>query len=90
MSYGYEPPKQEPSGTWPEIFLMSKIMFSLLIPIIGALLGALFLVITTFFLFATHFLLGLMVLICTLVGIAYLFFRGRKKFSEELTRISNE
>lgn len=90
MSYGYEPPEQDSSGAWSEIFLMSKIMFSLLIPIVGAFLGVLFLVVTTFFLFATHFLLGLIIPICTLIGIVYFFLRGRKNFSEELARINSE
>lgn len=90
MSYGYEPPKHEPSGTWSEMFLMTKIMFSLLIPIIGSLLGVLLLAVTTFFLFAAHFFLGLLVPIGTFIGIAYFFLRGRQKYSEELARISSD
>jgi len=56
--YGYEPP-QEPKGTWREVFEFSWIAMTIVMPIIGAVIGVILLVALFFVCLSIHPLLTL-------------------------------
>ena len=87
MSYGYEPPERDRDGSWSEVFLITKVAFSLLLPLIGAIVGVLVLVIGIIFLFAVHPALALIPLSALVIGVAYVLRRERQKHDEEVARI---
>src|SRR4029078_3933471 len=49
--YGYQPPEQDPSGSWSEVLLMIKVVFQMLAPLFGIMAGALLLLVLALFLF---------------------------------------
>jgi cbb3-type cytochrome oxidase subunit 3 len=52
MSYGYRPPDQGPhEGSWGEAWAIMRVVFGLLLPLLGVLFGVLGLVIATLMLF---------------------------------------
>ena len=90
MSYGYEPPKQSKSGSWSEVFLITRVAFSLLFPILGALLGVLSVIALTIFLFSRHPTLALLTAIPMAAAIWYFLRRERRQHEEEVARIRGE
>jgi hypothetical protein len=90
MSYGYEPPKRSKSGSWSEVFLITRVAFSVLFPFLGALLGILVIIALTIFLFSTHPALALLTVIPVAAVIWYLLRRERRQHDEEVARIRGE
>ncbi len=86
MSYGYQPPKQDRSGSWSEVFLITKVAFGLLLPLIGAIVGILLLLVAIIFLFSTHPALALIPVVPVVAGFAYLLRRERQKHEDEVAR----
>jgi hypothetical protein len=56
--YGYEPPK-EPQGSWREVFEFSWVAFTIVMPIIGLVIGVILLVMLFFICLSIHPLLTL-------------------------------
>ncbi len=90
MSYGYEPPKHQQTGSWGEVFTITKIAFGLLLPFLGALVGLLILVVLIVILYARHPALALLPLILVAIGIAYAVRRGRRQHDDEVARIRSD
>ena len=90
MSYGYEPPKQDRSGSWSEVFLITRVAFSLLLPLMGAILGVLALLIAIVVLFSIHPALALIPLGIVAAGVGYVLRRERQKHAEEVARIRGD
>ena len=87
MSYGYEPPKQDKPGSWAEVFALTRVAFSLLMPFILAMMGLLIVFVAMLILFAQHPLLGLLPLIPVAIAIGYFYRRGRREHADEVDRI---
>lgn len=85
--YGYEPPDQEQQGSWREVLLVLRVVFGAILPIIGALVGAMLLLALTVFFLTRYPPLALIPL--TVVGavIYYLVRRDRRLHEAEERRI---
>lgn len=87
MSYGYQPPKQDKPGSWAEVFAITRVAFSVLLPFLGAMIGLLAILVVTILLFARHPALALIPLIPIAVVIGYFYVRGRREHADEMARI---
>lgn len=87
MSYGYQPPKQDKPGSWAEVFAVTRVAFSLLLPFFGAMLGLVVTLVVTIMLFAQHPALALIPAIPIAAVIGYFYLRGRRAHEEEMARI---
>jgi len=90
MSYGYEPPKHETSGSWSEVFTLTRIVFGMLAPFMGALLGIVILLVVTVMLMSRHPLLGLIPLTPIVVGVYWVLRRERRQADAEAARIRGD
>ncbi len=63
--YGYDPEahRQDEPGGCREVFMMTRIVFEVLLPLIAAIGGVIFLIVAAFFLMAVHPALALIPLI---------------------------
>lgn len=57
--YGYQPPEQEPGGSWGEIFSIIWVVFGILLPPLLALFGVIALLGSAVWLLSIHPLLAL-------------------------------
>lgn len=85
--YGYQPPNPEPNGSWGETFLMIKVVFQMLAPVLGMLIGALILVVLTIVLFFQSPWLALIPLGAIAGGLRWLVRRDRRLHDEAERRI---
>lgn len=90
MSYGYEPPKQDSSGSWAEIFAITRVIFELLAPFMGAILGVIALVVLVVLLVGVHPLLGLIPVALLAGGAYWVLRRERLKADAEAARIRGD
>jgi hypothetical protein len=90
MSYGYEPPKQDSSGSWGEIFVITWVIFGLLAPFMGAIFGVITFVVVTVLLMGLHPLLGLIPLALLAAGAYWVLRRERQKADEDAARIRGD
>lgn len=85
--YGYEPPEQDKQGSWREVALILRVVFGMIAPIIGVLVGAVLLLSLTVFLFARFPPLTLFPLAVIGGGVYLLVRRDRRRHEEERRRI---
>ncbi len=90
MSYGYEPPKQDSSGSWAEVFAITRVIFSMLAPFLGAGLGVIVLVVITVLLVTVHPLLGSIPVVLLAAGAYWVLRRERQKADAEAARIRGD
>ena len=90
MSFGYQPPKQDKSGSWTEVFEITRVAFGLLLPMFGALLALLTFFVVMVILFAQHPALALIPLIAVGLVIAYFLRRERRAHDEEVARVRGD
>lgn len=90
MSYGYEPPKQDSSGSWTEIFVITRVIFGLLAPFMGAVFGVILLVVVTVLLVGIHPLLGLIPVALLAAGATWVLRRERQKADADAARIRGD
>ena len=76
--YGYQPPDQEPQGSWREVFAITRIAFEILAKPLAALLGALALFILFLWALFTNPVLALIPVAIGAAGIWYLVRQDRK------------
>lgn len=85
--YGYEPPERDEQGSWREVFLVLRVVFGAILPIVGVLIGAIMLLVLTVFFFMRFPPLALIPL-AVIAGIIYLLIRrDRRRHEEERRRI---
>ncbi|MEX2229333.1 MAG: hypothetical protein WEB13_06790 [Dehalococcoidia bacterium] len=85
--YGYEPPGRDEQGSWREVLLVMRVVFGALLPIIGALIGAILLLGLTIALFVRFPPLALIPL-AVIAGAVYLLLRrDRRRHEDERRRI---
>ncbi len=85
--YGYQPPKPEHEGSWGETFVMVKVVFQMLAPILGAIGGAMLLIVLVFVLLFQNPPLALIPLAVIAAGIYWLVRRDRRLHEEETKRV---
>ena len=90
MSYGYQPPEQDPSGSWTEVFVITRVMFELLAPLMAVLVGIVALVVVTIVLMGRQPLLGLIPLALVVAGATWMLRRERQKADAEAARIRGD
>jgi hypothetical protein len=90
MSYGYEPPKQDSSASWGEIFVITRVIFGLLAPVMGAIFGVIVFFVVTMLLVGLHPLLGLIPLILLAAGTYGVLRRERQKANTDAARIRDD
>ena len=90
MSYGYEPPKQDSSGSWTEVFVITRVIFGLLAPFMGAIFGVILLVVVTVLLVGVHPLLGLIPVALLTAGAYWVLRRERQKADADAARIRGD
>lgn len=90
MSYGYEPPEQDSSGSWGEIFVITWVIFGLLAPFMGAIFGVITFAVVTLLLVELHPLLGLVPLALLAAGAYWVLRRERQKADAEAARIRGD
>jgi MFS-type transporter involved in bile tolerance (Atg22 family) len=76
--YGYDPDQQRDAGGCREILLVTAVVFGVMVPVLGALIGSLAMVIAAFFLLAIHPLLGLLPFTPLALGIVWAVRRDRR------------
>lgn len=84
MSYGYEPPKHDPGGTWGEAFLITKIVFQVLAGPLALLLGTLALLVLTLMALFSYPPLALIPVGIIGVGVGFIVRRDRRMQAEAL------
>jgi hypothetical protein len=87
MSYGYEPPKQDSSGSWGEIFTITRVVFELLAPFLAVILGVLMFIVVTVVLMSLQLLLGLIPITLATVGAVWVLRQERQQADAEAARI---
>ncbi len=90
MSYGYEPQKQDPGGSWGEIFVMTRVVFGLLAPFLAAIVGVIALGVVTVVLMSQMLLLGLIPIGLVAVGAVWVLRRERQKAEAEAAQIRGD
>lgn len=90
MSYGYGPPKQDSSGSWGEIFAITRVVFELLAPFLAAILGVLLFIVVTVVLMSRELLLGLIPIALAAVGAVWVLRRERQRAEAEAARIRGD
>jgi hypothetical protein len=90
MSYGYQPPEQDPSGSWTEVFALTGVVFELLAPLMAALVGIVALVVVTIVLMGQQPLLGLIPVALVVAGATWILRRERQKADAEADRIHGD
>ena len=90
MSYGYEPPKQDSGGSWSEIFVITRVIFGLLAPFMGAILGVIVFIVVTVLLLGVHPLLGLIPVGSLATAAAWVLRRERQKADADAARIRGD
>ncbi len=90
MSYGYEPPKQDSGGSWGEIFVITRVIFGLLAPFMGAIFGVIVFVVVTVLLVGLHPLLGLIPVALLAAGAYWVLRRERQKADADAARIRGD
>jgi uncharacterized membrane protein YeaQ/YmgE (transglycosylase-associated protein family) len=85
--YGYEPPDQDQHGSWREVLLVLRVVFSAILPILGSLIGAALLLALTVFLLIRYPPLALIPLAVIGAVIYLLIRRDRRRHEEERRRI---
>jgi hypothetical protein len=85
--YGYQPPPDEPEGSWGETLVMIKVVFQMLAPVLAVLGGAMLLLVLTLVLLFQHPLLALIPLAGIAAGFYWLVRRDRRLHDEEAKRI---
>ena len=85
--YGYQPPNNQPEGSWGETILMIKVVFQMLAPILGMLIGSLTLVVLTIVLFFQSPWLALIPLGAIVSGLRWLVRRDQRLHAEAEKRI---
>ena len=83
--YGYEPPEQDQQGNWREVFLVLRVVFGALVPILGALLGAVLLLALTIF-FLIRFPPLALIPLAVIGAVIYLLVRRDRRHHEEERR----
>ncbi|MGE3960415.1 MAG: hypothetical protein AB7F65_01875 [Dehalococcoidia bacterium] len=76
--YGYQPPQQDPEGSWSEIFVMSRVVLGILAVPILIIFGVLFLLGSAVWLLGVHPLLSLLPLAVLGAGVWVLVERDKK------------
>jgi hypothetical protein len=85
--YGYQPPSPEPEGSWREVFLIIKVVFQMLAPLVGVITAVLVLGLASLMLLFWHPLLALIPAGAIGGGITWLVRRDRHVQAEEERRI---
>lgn len=80
--YGYEPPKQDPEGSWGEILVMTRVVLGLILPPVLMILGVLALLFFTVWALFTNLLLAVVPVSFIVAGIWYLRRRDRRAQAE--------
>ncbi len=75
--YGYEPPK-EPSGSWREIIELSWVAMTVVMPVVGAVVGVVLLVASFFVFLSIHPLLTLIPVGILVAGGAFVVLMDRR------------
>jgi hypothetical protein len=70
--YGYQPPQEEPEGSWREIFAITRVAFEVLAKPLGLIMGTLGLFILFLWAAFTHIALTLIPISIFAFGIWYL------------------
>jgi hypothetical protein len=86
MSYGYQPPEQDPGGSWTEVFVLTGVVFGLLAPLVAALVGIVALVVVTIVLMGQQPSLGLIPVALVVAGATWMLRRERQKADAEAAR----
>jgi positive regulator of sigma E activity len=88
MGYGYRPPEQGPGeGSWGEAWEIMKVVFGLLLPLLGVLIGTLGLIMAALILFFREPVLALIPIAILGLGVWWLIRRDRRTHEEEERRL---
>lgn len=90
MSYGYEPRKQEQAGSWSEVFMITRVIFGMLLPFLLGLIGVVIFFAVVIVLLGQHPLLALIPFAVVGAGAYWLLRRERQHADEEAARIRGE
>jgi hypothetical protein len=90
MSFGYEPPKQTEAGSWSEVFVMTKVAFSVLMPFVLGLIGLLLLFTIAILLFAQHPALALIPFVPVAGAVYWVLRRERIAHDAEIARLRGD
>lgn len=80
--YGYQPPQEEPDGSWREIFAITRVAFEVLAKPLGVIMGALGLFILFLWAAFTHIALTLIPIAIFALGIWYLVRKERQAIAD--------
>ncbi len=90
MSYGYEPPRQDQGGSWREIFLITRMVFGMLAPFIGAMVGVIVLIVLEIVLVGIHWLLGVVPLLPIAAVVFWLLRRERRQAERDAAAVHRD
>ena len=86
--YGYEPPKQDTGVTWGEVFVIIRVVFGIMFPILSVLVGTLGLLVVTVLLLDRSPLFVLFPIAVVAATVYWLLRRDRRLHREEERRVS--
>jgi len=90
MSYGYEPRKQEKAGSWSEVFLITRVVFGMLMPFALGLIGVIVFFVVVILLVGQQPLLGLIPFALAAAVAVWVLRKERRKADEEAARIRGD